>query len=478
MSTPTRKNLENAEGAYSSHPDPAAASAFDRAPHAEINIIARTMTSLAASTRVEPLSVEEARLADRVGRRVHEQVRAFLASLPAEARNASGLARFLDIDRTTCQRLVFAASRPYTGPEVFDRLPGVRGLRQIIDAANRATPAVKPDVLAALIAATDRFDEAIQALGGSQTALLRRIAATHLAAPDPTKTSAGDTAPARRRLFDAAAEITGRFSETWVAIYIYAPLGGSRDAMIDVARAHGLVGHIARPDAVPLTFHNFTSRREDEPEGEPQQIFHGLNDAADSDAPGSVLTEFSSSPAPVVSSRQPGEYLVQAIDMETGGRAPGGAIDLMFGTHSTMPHPAISPPRIEEVWAMINFPVRRMVFDVYLHRDMARECIPSLDMHLWRPDFAAHVGDRWQTRFSEAPRLELLGQGLTNAATPAYTRHAELTQFLFRRLSLDAGRFVGYRCAVDYPAWRTGYCMSFDFNREDDEPAPRGDLSS
>lgn len=141
----------------------------------------------------------------------------------------------------------------------------------------------------------------------------------------------------------------------------------------------------------------------------------------------------------------------------------------MLGTQNVMPHPATQSPPIEEVWAMINFPARRMVFDVYLHRDLARKCIPSLDVHLWRPDFATQVSDRWQTRFADSPRLEVLGHGIQNAATSAYLRHAELTTFLFRGLNLDADRFVGYRCMVEYPLWRTGYCMSFDFTSSDDD---------
>ena len=76
---------------------------------------------------------------------------------------------------------------------------------------------------------------------------------------------------------------------------------------------------------------------------------------------------------------------------------------------------------------------------------------------------------RWQTRFADGPRLELLGTGISNAPSPMYARQLELTNFLFAELQLDSDRFVGYRCAVAYPIWRTGYCMSFDFNAGEDE---------
>jgi hypothetical protein len=420
-----------------------------------------------------PLSHEEAQLAERAMRRLHEQLRAFLAGLPSDGRTASGMARVLSVDRTTCQRLVFTASRPYPGLTMLERLPGGRGIRQVVEAARSV--GLDGEAIAALETAVGRFEEVLQTLGGSRSALLRRIGATPAAAGPRRDGSLDQAVTARQRMFEAAAELTGRCSDTWVAVYVYHPLqvGSGSPATIEVARAHGLIGHAARPDAVPLTFHNFTSKQDARSKGDddtaPVQGFRPLHDGdPDGRTPAAVLTEFSTNPLPVVSSRQPGEYLVQAIDTDpsTGARP----IDLMLGTRNTMIHPALQPPCIEEVWAMINFPVRRMVFDVYLHRDLARTCIPSLDVHLWRPDFTANVGDRWQTRFADGPRLEVLGQGIANASTPWYARHAELTSFLVQRLMLDSDRFIGYRCALEYPAWRTGYCMSFDFNTGDDEP--------
>ena len=436
------------------------------------------MSALSASQHTEPLGHDEMQLADRATRRLHESFRGFLAGLPREDRNASGLARFLDVDRTTCQRLVFIASRPYAGLGCVERLPGVRGLRQITRAARRQGETISEEAISGLESATDRYEQMLKRLAGSQSGLVRRLSVTPNDAADATAGNGGeDRIPARQRLFETAAELTGRYSETWVAVYMYSPNVDSDDPAhaIKVARAHGLIGHRARANAVPLTFHNFTSKRTEAgrhtTDGEvvegDQQSFRSLSETPPTDrTPDTVLTDFSTDPAPVVSSRQPGEYLVQSIDTDPG--ANNHAIDLVLGTRNTMPHPGLQPPGIAEVWALINFPVRRMVFDVYLHRDLARECIPGLDQHLWRPDFAANVRDRWQTRFAEGPRLELLGQGIAGAATPSYARHEELTNFLFRQTRAAPERFIGYRCAVEYPVWRTGYCMSFDFNASDE----------
>lgn len=420
-----------------------------------------TIIDIADQDTVPSLEPDQLQLADQVLRRLHEQFRSFVRSMPEDCTSASAMARALNVDRTTCQRLVYLANRPYPGFGMLERVPGVRGLRQLVGAARRAGH-VESDTLDALTAAVDRYESALTRLGGSQSALQRRLAATPGTDQGTPSVDGDHRHLARRQLFEAAAELTGRFSETWVAIYVYLPAPGGR---VTVARVHGLIGHRARADAVPLTFHNFTSRGGpgDDPDA---PVFQALLSAEDTDqAPSGVLPRFSSNPLPLVSARQPGQYLVQAIDPDPEGGTD--TVDLAFGTRSRIPHPASKPPRIEEVWAMINFPARKLVFDVYLHRDLARACIPALDAHLWRPDFADHVGDRWQTRFSRAPRLELLGNRPHRVEAP-WARHNELTEFLFGQLDVNPERMVGFRCLEDYPAWRTGYCMSFDFNAEDD----------
>ena len=98
----------------------------------------------------DALAPDDVARADRVARRLHSEIASFLNSLPPEARNASGLARFLEIDRTTCQRAVFAATRHYPGPDLLGRLPGIKGLQQMVEAARRADPPIDETMAASL----------------------------------------------------------------------------------------------------------------------------------------------------------------------------------------------------------------------------------------------------------------------------------------------------------------------------------------
>ncbi|MBK9118072.1 MAG: hypothetical protein IPM18_00470 [Phycisphaerales bacterium] len=393
-------------------------------------------------------------------RALHRDLRGLLATLPVDAQSASGLARSLEVERTTCQRAVSAVNQPYPGVELVGQLPGVAGLRGLVEAARlRWAQANEIQEAARLLnAAVDDYADVLRRLAGSRAKLLARISAADAHEPPPAEQHETHA----RQLFTAAAALTGRQSQTWLAVHIFEP--SARPDRLEQTRAHGLIQHVAREDAVPLTFHVFatpTAGLEAADDVAELGRFHPLAPGPATDSvPAELLRLFSSDPPPIVRARQPNEFLVQTVDPSTGSH---GACDLVFGLRGRMAHPLTAPPFMEEVWALVNFPVRWLLLDVFLHRDVARRCIPGVDVHLWRPDFAATVGERWQTRFATGPRLEVLGGGLKQTDSPAYARQRELLHFLFQSRHLNPADYVGYRCQVEYPLWRTGYRMTFDF---------------
>ncbi|KAA0215000.1 MAG: hypothetical protein DYG94_03900 [Leptolyngbya sp. PLA3] len=415
------------------------------------------MNLSSAPIRVEVSAEQDLGTADAAGldqilQALFQALRGLLADLPPEAQTASGLSRACGVERTTCQRVVSAVISPYPGLGLLEALPGPRGLRTLLEAIKAAGFTLSDGQ--GLSDCITRLDADIRRLGGSRSGLLRRIAGAAAAASGTPGKEDGST---RQRLFEASAELTGRWSDLWLASHVYTP-GPSPDRLIQ-SRVHGLVGHRARPDAVPLTFHVFSTEARPE-HSEEVGVYRSLVEGA----PDAILRAFSTQPLPVVRSKEPGEHMVQTIDREPG--APEAEpIDLIFGMRGLMTHPASRPNRLEEVWALVNFPVRRMLFDVFLHRTLARQCLPGLDQHLWRPDFSTQVGERWQTRFAYPVRLELLSPG--NARSDAYERYPLLLGLMFESGGLNPADYVGYRCDVTYPAWRTGYRMSFDFGGED-----------
>ena len=412
---------------------------------------------LSTSRKVGPLAAEERTALDRALRELRGDLQAFLAAMPVEAQNASGLARALGVERTSCQRVVAAVIKPHPGVRLVEALPGPRGVLALLDAARRIGIGPADHELEQIADRVRGYDRLVRSLAGSRSKLLRRI-------DHGDQTEAGDTMDGdertRRALFEASAAATGRHSDLWLAMHIYEPVPGRSD-ILHQTRAHGLLGHRATRDAVPLTFHVFAESDAGEGDEQTPGVYRPLTDDAPQDGPSSLLPGFSTEPTPIVRSKRPGEFIVQAI--EPGGPGSEAGIDFIFGMTGTMTHPASEAPEIEEIWALVNFPVRRLLLDAYLHRDLAARCIPSLDTHLWRPDFAQNAGERWQTRFPNPPTLAVLGRGADRARTDAWSRHAELRAMIFEHRGLDPDDFVAFRCDIAFPIWRTGYCMSFDF---------------
>ncbi|MEM8756356.1 MAG: hypothetical protein AAGF47_01065 [Planctomycetota bacterium] len=419
----------------------------------------RTVASVLSTSRARgPLTQDEQAALDRTLRALRSDLRSFLGALPIEAQNASGLARALQTERTSCQRVVAAVTKPYPGLALAEALPGPKGILGLVQAARDRGLGPPPDEIHAIADRIAAYDGLVRGLAGSRSKLLGRISQ---ADTPPAGRSLDDDERTRRALFDASAAVTGRHSDLWLALHVYEPVAGRAD-ILRQTRAHGLVGHRAVDDAVPLTFHVFAEAKPDSGDERTPGVYRPLTADAPDGAPDSLLPAFSSEPTPIVCAKHPNEFIVQTVEPSQGGGEPAG-IDFMFGMTGAMTHPAAERPELEEIWALVNFPVRRLMLDAYLHRDIASRCIPALDAHLWRPDFAQNAGERWQTRFPNPPKLEVLGRGADRAKTDAWSRHGELRRLIFESRGLDPGDYVGYRCDIAYPMWRTGYCMSFDF---------------
>ncbi|MHC4822108.1 MAG: hypothetical protein ACYTDX_10365, partial [Planctomycetota bacterium] len=238
---------------------------------------------------VSPLTVEEAQAVDRAARRLHGELKNLLTALPASARKASHLARHLNVERTACQRLVHSVSRPYPGPAVLTTLPGPKALRRIAGAARRTDPTLEAGLLADVDQAIERAETTTRTVAGSLSALSRRLTVTRRSPRQPGDV-ASSNASARQHLFDDAALLTGRHSRLWTSAYAYLP-HPENESRLHHVRVHGLLGHVATPAAVPLTFHNFTHESGSET---PESAFRALESRDHGDpTPASILKAFS-----------------------------------------------------------------------------------------------------------------------------------------------------------------------------------------
>lgn len=416
-----------------------------------------------------PLTAAERVQAENVAGRIRLELRGLLELVPEAERGASAMARALEIDRNTCQRIVTATARGEADAMTLVQLPGVQGLNQFVDAmSSRLSDPEERELLTSARAAIVALNELINALGGSQRKLRERLE-TEMRPTTADSPVPSDSLSSRRSLFRAAAEVTGRWSDVWISLTAIRPLPDN-PLMTEVIKARGNIGHVAHPAAMPLEIGEHVAEHLQSDIG--KRTFEPLTGVTVSNQDATqryLLPDFCSQPLPKVTSRAVGTKIIHVIESASfdANSASGSVqpIDIVMGDKRARPdkHPATQHPALGEVWSMITFPARRLVFDVYLHKQIARRCIPSLEAHLWNANVGQQGLWRWSTRFPRGPKLELLGHGVANSGTAAYPRHTELTQHLFEQSGWDPEDFVGYRCDVPYPIWRAGYCMLFDF---------------
>lgn len=418
-----------------------------------------------------PLSHGEVVEAAQVAERLHDAVRTLLGALPREARSASGLAKFVGVERTICQRLLGAFSAGRVDAAALTRIPGSKGLHAITDALQRRTSGRGHDVpareLAMLDAACRQVEEIYLRFGGNKQAFGERLLLSQrepkgmIAADALVRALDGSGAGSdRRQLFEIARGILGRWSATTVQVLIYAPSKENPDR-IDVVRIRGQSGVQAREGAVAWIA---GAAHQGSPNGGAPEFTTLDGRRVPARGESLLLREFCSDPAPVIDTIEKPGFLGMVVNAPPSVGDHG--YDLMLGDQSpaAILHPRLqNPSRGHEVMAIVEHPTEALLCEVYWHRDLARLFIPEADVHFAHRNIGELVDQRWMTRLDEKVRMEVLSSGRSAPASGVYPRHAELVTAAFGTLGWDREQFVGYRIEERLPLWRMGYRMYFDY---------------
>lgn len=418
--------------------------------------IVRVMPSAVAKTTPKsipnPLTHEEQAMCERVAARLHADLSVLVGQLPESARNGSGMSKHLDIVRNTTQRVAHALRDPSPSIQTLVKLPGTKGLEQLLATMREA--GLKPQSIELAQIAVSQFEQLISNLAGSHTKLINRINAPGTTSSDSTLGSIEQ----RRAVFESAIGVTGRSAQTSISLYAFRR-SPENPEVLQRALASGLIQTTVMPGGMPVVIRAGDTLQWDDPEN---RSFDLLDDSKpEGNTPQALLKEFTTHPLPTVSSQGRSDNLIQVIDpADLDGPQTIDVITAMRSNHP-FSDPQTGKMTLDEVWSLVNCPTAQLVFDIYLHRELERLVRPAIDAQLWYPNLSSPGGQRWITRYPSPPRLELLGEGISRAQTKLHPRHGELTGLFFDRLGWDPSEYVGFRCEVIYPVWRAGYCMSF-----------------
>lgn len=396
-----------------------------------------------------------------------------LRSFPAQARNVSEIARFLDVARPICHRLVTSVRRASDPLDLLVALPGVRGLEQIVAAAR--TQGCDAAAVANAEQAVARYAELVEKHGGSQSKLNASIQAARVRRPISSSMVNPTQQDYRRAMYESARVLCDRWCECKLAVTVLGPSAGD-NTLVDHVAASGYTGLRAGPNATPLCS---TQRLVIgwQPTAVHDSPIHDLHGDAPmhGHTPQALLEEFCSRPLARVTSRTRGAEIDQLIDLERADSGEG--MDVFVASRSSRgTDPRNDDPPIMNYAVIADAPPRRMIIAIHLHRSLARDCVASAGCYVLgtRGTMSTRVGvggalecgrpsERWFDRMTHRATVEYLGPGFEGIDVDAYPRMRELYAHLLAANSWDAEDFLGFRCVVEYPIWSTEYLLSLDF---------------
>ncbi len=335
----------------------------------------------------------------------------------------------------------------------FLSLPGSRALRQLVEAgAARAPSGVERR---ALDAAINQFERMVWDLGPSQSRLCARVRArvNPGGGQGGEQVSVGD---ARKRHFESSSALMGIELETHVCAGITREIPGGAGQLESIG-VSGMLGVRAWREGISLSTAQavtwdsveagrggFTTR----PLGTPICGGQGL------------IEEFSSKPAPTVTTRTEGGVSVRFLDTVKGGDARS---DIVLASHrGPFGDPRADADPVYTQNTRIKYPARRLVLDLFVERRIAVGT-PWSDAYLWHPAIQSHPQRNWHERLPGAPLVSVLGIGLGAAGVASVPTHRSMLAHIFAIAGWDADQFIGFRIETEYPIWGATYALPFVF---------------
>lgn len=359
-------------------------------------------------------------------------------------------ARELGLNRGLTWRLtrVVRESNPQLVVSDVPRLPSMA--RFFEACRQRGAP---QEAIDAASVALHHFEEALSRCSGDRKTLSMLMANQREA-----KAPSAEREKARRMLFDGACGVWGVQAQVrFVSVFLFP--SAEDPAMLDVGHVNGFVGlRRLRPGPVTLS-HEAVHKST----GEARTFLKEPLDNADlANRQLRLLREFCSPPSLDIHIVRAGEY--DRFELAPGPVGNAGLSTCVFGTRMPQLFPRYSAePDTAGFLVLLTTPVERVVFDMYLHRDLGVRTAPAAQL-LDRLNYPhANVESEFARQslpLSETPQL--LPAGLAGVTCPQIPWYPRMVRSVMERLGKSIDDFIGSRFELAYPPISTTLSRRFD----------------
>lgn len=383
--------------------------------------------------------------------RARAEVASLFATVGVDPTKTRESARVLGINRGLTWRLTRMVQESNPTLAASD-VPGVQSMAKFLEACRqRGAPEA---AIESTIAALDEFEVALAACSGD-----RKTLAMLMANHGDVKATA-EAEKVRRKLFEGACGVWGVQARTrFVTVFVFP--SPDDPTMLDAGHVNGFVGlRRLRTQAVPLSYeavHKST--------GEAVKF---VKEPLDPSGPGEgrsqVYKKFSSPPEPDIQMVESGGY--RRFEMGSGPVGNEGLSTCVFGTRLRRLYNRYSEtPDTAGFMVLLNLPVERVMFDLFVHRDLDVRHAPKTQL-LDRLLFP-HVNNEADFDRQSLPLAEttqLLPDGLAGTLCPYMSWYSAMVADVTAKLDRSIDQFAGWRFEMMYPPIGTTLSRRFDLH--------------
>lgn len=381
------------------------------------------------------------------GSALSKSLSAVLDALPGAPHGPQALATELALDKVLASR-VLKAVRSVDPISVVHRAPGPEPIRRLLRAAKRK--GVDAELVSAGESAVGDFERLIRTEAGDRSSLGAMLSAWLPEARQEFELRRKQSA------FKAMSQLKGVCADVDCSSVLLAP---SDDGVhLDVVWVLGQYG-VQR--LRPGTTVKFVTRRVEHAAAERRPV--DLSGARIGDIEDVRLDQFCHAPpAPLIASRHGEEAQYTLGDSGFGPRSTVDVVLAEVNRNEIRRYVPASENRKSYVFAEVSTPVKLLVFDVYVHRDVYPGSDPELriyDTHgsgIADPNDSARDVDLFDT-VEDLRRLRA-----DEVFAGEVPKQRELMNEVFERLDWNRDVFRIYRCRVEYPIYGSQITLVFD----------------
>ena len=375
-----------------------------------------------------------------VGRVLAAAIRAVADAIPGTPHGPVEVARRLGIDKVLASRVLKAVKNRDPVAALHDA-PGPEPLRRFIRAAQKR--GVSADLAEDANQAVRSFEDLIRQEAGDRSAF-----DVILSAWLPEARSAFELRR-KQAAFRAIGQLKGVEGNLLSATAILHP--STDGEHLDVVWLFGLLGLKRLRPGSPV---KFASRRLVPENG--VRLPRTLTGETVGGLDGLRLDQFCSTPLPEMQIHPVGE--VVHYTLADNGYGLRSACDLVFAEVNLSEMPRYIPAeqqRKRHVFAEISVPVKLLLFDALVHRNVFLGHDPNLAIYDTACEGVADPNDpsRDIDRLDTSETIQNLGWGVDKFRSSDEPRYADILRHVWDSLGWDTGDFRGYRCRIDYPLY-------------------------